>query len=516
MKRIQSKAGLLKRRVNAVHARAKLVGIVYLFATIALAVATALLPLVNGTIFAVEGKTPVVAFYDGVKSLLEVGFGEIFKTPSAILVLLQLLLYLILLIILLVNVFRALGKLNWLFKRRASYINGFNRNMYAMDSLGKRFSSSLASVVVFYVLFAMLTLPAEGVNAPSIGLYGYAFIGVFALVRMVFGAMEGNVPLFTTGEKIVEKKRDHGVLIYFIRNFVQWAVVAGVLFFFIPASGFGSGLENMLSQIIVEGDKMYLINVQTLPVYTGLVALIGLIVMIKHATASTEYNRECNHTDGMKNFAIFSCMVAIMLGGLIVYPFVGIGLLGEEVATLCMPLLWAAVIALFGFLFDCFCRAKDRKRIEEETDEDPVPADEEENLVKVQTAYTLPIQPQFAYPFPNVEGKEEGQIPYQPIFIPVFCAYPPQGGMAMFQPPMPAPAPTGLLPEPSPTTAEEEANAETEEEQTLNPYKNYVVRCPECGTKLRARDASPYHRCPVCDKVFELRKFKTYVEQDFE
>ncbi|MBE7085301.1 MAG: hypothetical protein E7368_04525 [Clostridiales bacterium] len=512
MKRIQSKAGLLKRRVNAVHARAKLVGIVYLFATIALAVVTATLPLVNGTVFSVENKMPIVAFYDGIRDLLALGLGTVFKTPSAILVFLQLLLYLVLLIILLVNVFRALGRLNWLFKRRASYINGFNRNMYAMDSLGKLFSSSLASVIIFYVIFAMFTLPAGEGNAISVGLYGYAFIGVFALIRMVFGGLEGNVPLFTTGGKIIEKKRDHGVLIYLIRNFVQWAVVAGVLFFFIPNSGFGVGLENMLTQIIVEGDKLYLINVQTLPVYTGLVALIGIMVMVKHATASTEYNRECNHTDGMKNFAVFSCIVAIMIGGLIVYPFVGIGLLGDAEATLCMPLLWAAIIALVGFFFDCFCRAKDKRRVEEETDADPVPADEEElEKPNVQTAYTLPVQPQFSYPM-FAEGGEEGKLPYQPIFVPVFCAYPPQGGMAMFQPPMPAPAPSNLLPEPSPATAEEEK----EEENALNPYKKYIVRCPECGTKLRARDASPYHRCPICDKVFELRKFKTYVEKDFE
>ena len=518
MKRIQSKAGLLKRRVGEVHSRAKLVGIIYLFATIALLAAAAILPIVSGTAFYEDGKMPVLEAYDGLRELLNLGFGTIFQTPAYIIVLLQLVLYFVLLLVLFINVIRALCKLNWLFKRRASYINGFNRNMYAMDALGKRFSSSFSALVIFNVLFIMLTIRGVGFASPALTVMGYIVLGVSLLIRCAVGAMEGSVPLFTTGGKIIEQKRDHGLLIYFIRNFVQVVVLAGVLYFLLPASGFANGLHNMLTQIIVEKDKMYLININTLPVYVELLAFICLTVMIKHATASTEYNRKCNHGLGMKNFAVFSCALTIMFVALIVFPYVGIGV--NVTAELNMPILWAAIIAFVGFLFDCICRARDEKRIEEETDEDPVPGEEEsKGEEKENFPYGLPIQPQMPYPsYPYamaVDSTDGKQPQYQPIFVPVFCAFP--QNMAMPAPAVvPAPAPQNLLPAPSPATAaaEEEEMERTVEDFEMNPHRKYKVYCPQCGKALMAKDVSPYHRCPACDKVFQLRKFKTYVKSE--
>ncbi len=517
MKRIQSKAGLLKRRVSEVHSRAKSVGIIYLFATIGLFVAALLMPLMNGTALFCCGKKAVVSAYDGLRGLLNTGLGAIFQTPASIIALLQFILYFVLLLILLINVFRALGKLNWLFKKKASYVNGFNRNMYAMDALGRRFASSFAAVAVFYLLFALLTLG----STPALTLGGAIVLGVALLIRFVCGAMEGNVPLFTTGGKIIEQKRDHGVFIYFVRNFVQVAVLAGVLIFLMKASVLADSFENMLTQIIVEKNKMYIINVNAFPVYVEMLAFIFLTVMIKHTTASTEYSRNCNHTTGIKNFSVFACALTIMFAAELIFPFIGIGLKEGESAALNMPMLWAALIALGGFLFDCLFKAKDKKRVEEETDEDPVLADEEE-LEKENAPYALPIQPQMPYPYTMMEcgdGK-----PYQPIFVPVFCAFPQNGTMETpFVPLAPAPAPANLLPSPSPMTAAEEAkeqatedtDEETEttvEDFEMNPNRVYKVYCPQCGKVLAARDTSPYHRCPKCDKVFELRKFKTFVK----
>lgn len=529
MKRIQSKAGLLKRRVSEVHSRAKFVGIIYLFATIGLFAAAMLLPLMSGTVLFCCGWKPVYSAYDGLRCLLDLGFGKIFETPAYIIALLQLVLYFVLLLILLINVLRALGKLNWLFKKKASYVNGFNRNMYAMDAMGRRFASSFASLVVFYLLFALLTLRAStyvtpaselrttDLPAPALTMYGYIVLGVALAIRFVVGAMEGTVPLFTTGGKIIEQKRDHGVLIYFIRNFVQVAILAGVLYFFMPASRFGNGLENMLTQIIVEKNKMYLIHIDTLPMYAEFVAFIFLTVMIKHATASTEYSRTCNHTLGMKNFTVFACFLAVIFAAIVAFPYIGIGLPDGATAALNSSMLWAAIIAFVGFLFDCIFRAKDKKRVEEETDEDPVSGEEEEEENQA-ISYGLPIQPQMPYPYAIPMQGGDGKA-YQPIFVPVFCAFPQNGTMPQpFVPMAPTPAPQHLLPSPSPMTAAEEAqeeeNEKTVEDFEMNPHRKYKVYCPQCGKPLMARDASPYHRCPACDKVFQLRKFKTYVKSE--
>ncbi len=554
MKRIQSRAGTLKHRVGAVHSRAKFVGMIYLFATLALLAAAVILPLMSGTVLYASNTMPVVVFANEFKAVLDLGIGNIFQTPMAIIVLLQLILYAIMLLVMLINVLRCLAKLNWLFKKKASYVNGFNRNMYAMDALGKRFSSSFSALVTYNVLFMVLTARGDGLALPKITMLGYITLGVALLIRFGIGALEGSVPLFTTGGKIVEKKRDHRVITYFIRNLVQVAALAGMLYFLASASNFVVILENMLTEIILGGNKLYLIHVDTFPMYVELIAIIFLMVMIKHATASTEYNRACNHTSGRHNFAIFSCMTAVLCGVLILFPYIGIGLADGDTAELNMSMLWMSIIALCAFLFDAFFRARDKKRVEAETNEDPVPGDEEEEKkqtqeetaatatpVEEQPVPTIPTMPnmpygmpypmQFFYPYnvPTAEcageqAQPQAQMPYQPIFVPVFCPFPQQNGMMYpFQPvqqpaPAPAPAPENLLPAPSPMTAEAEAKEAqpqgTVEDETLNPNRKYKVSCPHCGKVLMAKDNTPYHRCPACDKVFKLRKFKTYVKSE--
>jgi len=248
-----------------------------------------------------------------------------------------------------------------------------------------------------------------------------------------------------------------------------------------------------------------------------------LMVMIRHASASTEYNRDCNHGIGMKNFAIFAGILTVLCGALIAFPFVGIGLPDGAKATWNMPMLWAAVIAFVGCLFDSIFRARDKKRVEEETDEDPVPGEEEEEEdEQPQAPYGWPIQVQMPQPYPYPAASAPAQNAQQPIFVPIFYGYP-QGGV-MQQPIMPMPAPQYLLPMPSPATAAAEAielkeekepkepTETTVEDLEMNPHRKYKVYCPSCGKALMARDVSPYHRCPACDKVFQLRKFKTYTK----
>ena len=70
MKRIQSKAGLLKKRVKAVQGKAKFVGIVYLLGVIALAAVSALFSLTGGTVVSTEECFPVVNFYHELKALI--------------------------------------------------------------------------------------------------------------------------------------------------------------------------------------------------------------------------------------------------------------------------------------------------------------------------------------------------------------------------------------------------------------------------------------------------------------
>ena len=67
------------------------------------------------------------------------------------------------------------------------------------------------------------------------------------------------------------------------------------------------------------------------------------------------------------------------------------------------------------------------------------------------------------------------------------------------------------MPAPTPQINEDEVEELSDE---LDPTRTWKVRCPRCGKELTARETSPYHRCPVCDKVFQLRKFRTYTRKD--
>ena len=180
-------------------------------------------------------------------------------------------------------------------------------------------------------------------------------------------------------------------------------------------------------------------------------------------------------------------VLVLVLGALIVFPFVGIGLPDDVEGKVNMFFVWAAVVAFLAFLFDCICRPKDKKRIEDETDEDPVPGDEDDEDAEEEAE-----QPQMVLPYGNVGA---------PIIMPVMYGYPQQSSAA---PVVPTPAPEGLCPAPSPSAAEDEDWEVGEVAQPVS--RKFKVNCPQCGKALMASEAAPYHRCPSCDKVFQLRK----------
>ena len=141
-----------------------------------------------------------------------------------------------------------------------------------------------------------------------------------------------------------------------------------------------------------------------------------------------------------------------------------------------------AAIAFVAFLLDCIFQTREKEEVEEEPE------------VEEETQEIAP-QPMF-YPQCPVQPNQQGQTPiYLPIYYPVYM-----------EKPAPAPAPAVLTPTPSPATMEQERTEEVE----LDPNKKWRIRCPKCGKELIVTETSPYHRCPACDKVFSMRKFRTY------
>ncbi len=358
MKRIHSKAALLRKRVKTVQGRAKFTGFLYLLGTIALAVAGVAVCTLSGTCLSTgNGLLPIVKLIDEIKSLFTGGITSVIKDSALLMKSLVLALYIATVLAVVINALRCFGKLGWLFKRRASYANGFNRNMYAMDDLSKRFSGSLASLIVFGVFTALLT---EG--TVQVTTYGLIVLGAGLALRILCGLLEGKTTLFTTGEKVEEEEREYGLFVFFLRNLVQIAAVGAIIYFVVPVSSFATDLKELLDKLVVARDfAWFTANIMTLiPFFAELLGWLFAIVLIKHATAATEYNRDCLDGDGMKNFAVFSLFTALCFGAVVLLPYLGIGLAEGETATLNTKLLIGAGIAFASFLFDCIVRPRHR------------------------------------------------------------------------------------------------------------------------------------------------------------
>jgi len=358
MKRTHSKAALLAKRVKKVQGNAKFAGMLYFLGALAMAAVVAVLPVLTGTVLG-DAMLPVLAFYAPIVALFDGGAGNIMNNLKGLNAagwsdLLIALFYGIMLIVVVINVLRTFGNFGWLFKKKASYTYGFNRNAYAMDNLAKIFTASFAAFVTMNLLIYLVA------GTATIGMFGFVGLGAGVAIHFIAGLVGGKVTLFTIDDNIEEEPREFGLFVYFVRNLLQIAVVAVVLYFLVPEAVFGAALPNMVISAL-NGDIAALIDI---PVLVELVAWLCIFVMIRHAVAATEFNRDCIDGTGMKNFRIFSFFAAIALAGIIVLPMVGV----VPEAEMNMNIVIAAAAAFVGFLLDCIIksrRPKEREEVEE-------------------------------------------------------------------------------------------------------------------------------------------------------
>ncbi len=351
MKRMNPKTAQLRKRVKAVQGKAKFAGILYLLGTIALGALVALFPVLTGG--TTEITLSALKFYKPLQDLFANGFAGLKSLTVAQMVGASIaLLYAFMLLGMAINILRAIAKLGWLFKRRASYTNGFNRNMYAMDDMGKRFSGSLAAMVIFNVFIYLLL--GEGAK---ITMLGYIILGGGLAWHLFVGAIGGTVTVFTMGDHIEEEEREHGVFVYVIRNVLQLVATATILYFIIPQSVLVTKIEEVLQALVVDKAGFGALELKGLvPAGVELVAWICICVLIKHATGSTEFNRDCMDGAGMRNFTVFAFFTFLALGALAVLPYLGIGVV-EGAEKLNVKIVVATGIAFVAFLLDCIVKS---------------------------------------------------------------------------------------------------------------------------------------------------------------
>lgn len=360
MKRINSKAALLKHRVGVIHGRAKFVGVLYLIGTVAFAALAILSTMIDGTVLAINKafpllNLPVMTFYQPIVTLFE---NVNALTADVLLAAVVGILYAILLLTVVINVFKALSKLGWLFKRRASYTNGFNRNMYAMDDLAKCFSSSFGAILILYLQIYLLTASAE--VTVTVNMIGYITLAAGLALHLLCGVIGGTVTLFTTADNMEEEPREFGVFAFFVRNLIQLAATAAIVYFLAPQSGLLGGLKDIVYNVVEKSNTAWLMqNVMTLlPTAAELLAWVCISVLIKHAVSDTEFNRDCLDGAGMKNFTVFSLFAALLIAAIAVLPMLQMGAALTQEKMLAVII--AAAVAFVAFVLDCIVKPRHR------------------------------------------------------------------------------------------------------------------------------------------------------------
>jgi len=336
----------------------------------------------------------------------------------------------------------------------------------------------------FYLLIVLLQVK----DSVEIGMLGYAALAFGLLIHFIAGILEAKVSVFVVNEKtsnVKEEFRTGNVFIDFFRNLIQITEIMAILYFFIPESkiyGFVNGLV---------GGAGFAVDISAI---LDIVIMLCLFVLIKHATASTEYNFYVNNGKGMRNFRVFSFFTFVASAGKLAMSFVETG------AMPAVEALYVPIIALLSVFVDWALQDKTWKGemqeasaiVHGELAKDP--QEEEEEANKQQSPYP-PYPPMPGYPnagaYPNSM--------YVPVYYP--CVIQPEAK------PVPNTEELPVVPEP-PQVVTDLLDPEVITE--LDPNKEFKVRCPQCGKELSVKDRSPYHRCAACGKVFTLQKFRTY------
>ena len=283
-----------RKRVKKTHSRAKFVGFLYLVGTIVLT-ALAAMPLL---------ATDVV-------KLGAADFWTVFTEEEASMTaMIAAGLYGAMFLGLVINVFKALSKLNWLYARTASRTYGLNRNVYAMNELGRVFSGTFASILNFHFLIYLVVGTATVDQMMLI----VAIAG--AVIHLLGGIWGGKASLFQVGPMgLVEEKREIGRFAPFVRNVLQLVVSCALIETFVALS--------TISSFVAADDMVTAITNDVVGFAIQAVIVISVLVLVKHATNTTEYSLEGRLAPGMKNFRVFTFFTAAASAGAIAMELAG-------------------------------------------------------------------------------------------------------------------------------------------------------------------------------------------------
>lgn len=282
----------MKQRIAKAQRGARAIGLSYLFATLVLSALTAFALVTCLNVENAAEKLSVMQFWKA--------FKEIKNFRSVATPLITAGLYGVTLFVLLCNILRSFSKLNWLFKRKASRVYGFNRNAYAMDDLGNAFSSSFTCILVNHFLIMLID------GSCKIQIAFWICVGVGLAVHFVCGIFSGRVSLFDIHSGIIEDERQVGSFSPFIRNLCQIALTSLAAVWFLKYSQFGGYVLAFITDFsgalaALKGDTKKILYLAT-----ETVTVLLLIGMAIYALSRKEYDMDGRETPGRKAFLLLS------------------------------------------------------------------------------------------------------------------------------------------------------------------------------------------------------------------
>ena len=208
-------------------------------------------------------------------------------------------------------------------RRGAANILFTNDNTLSMDEAGDYFSAAFATFIINSFLIYMISGAIDNGEQAALGVDFFATLTITAyiglvvglLVHFIGGCIAGGASTFAIDATIDEKKRETKVCIFFFRNLVQVIATGAILFFFSPAS-----TVYLEVAALVSGGESALLDFSNImgvaTVALQLLTMVWLVVLIKHATADTEYNRDGMDGPGMCVFRVFSVFTVITCAAL--------------------------------------------------------------------------------------------------------------------------------------------------------------------------------------------------------
>ncbi|MBQ8295951.1 MAG: hypothetical protein IJX87_05920 [Clostridia bacterium] len=369
------------KRIRAVQRKAKFAGFLYLIGAIAIAAFSCLTLLT-----AKDGS-----FESGIMGCYK-PFIEAFKAEGGFKVSVAMvasLLYILMLVAVIINVFKCFSCMKVLFKKgklaggvyRSGYSvyaepesRSINDNREAMEEIGALFSGSLAAFLIIhffiYLLCGGASVTLFGYVAVAVGLFFHFLCGILGSKVTVFHRESSEMRYFyhyrfpkaqgnvahrsgvsvSEASQLFEKDRVVGVSIFFLRNLVQVIFVFALMYAITRISVMSTQVADLLKFDFANLDVMALI-----PLVIELVLCIWLAVLIKHATAATEFNRNGMEGAGMKNFKIFGILMFITSLGSMAWTIIDGG-------SISMSAILLIVIAMFAFIADFVIHPKDREK----------------------------------------------------------------------------------------------------------------------------------------------------------